>query len=91
MLRSYPHVLMYAHKKSVCLSASSLVGVSDEPYIPAAAPGPEAGGVASDHTFAGRCADARALVDRALVALESGRLTKTTGMTREAWRARRYR
>jgi hypothetical protein len=49
-------------------SASSAAGASVEPYIPelpVAAPGSEAGCVGSDHTLAGRNADARELVDSA--------------------------
>ena len=61
-------VLMHAHKKvgyNVCPSASSSVRASDEPYIPATVPWPEVGSVRSGHTFTGRCADARTLVESA--------------------------
>ena len=47
---------------SFCPSASSSAGASGEPDT---APGFEAEGVESDHTFSGRCADERALVGSA--------------------------
>ena len=50
---------------------------SDAPYIPAA-PGPEAGGAGSDHTFAGRCA----LVDSALVCAGGQAVDETDGNDR---------
>ena len=73
---------MHAHQKigySACPSASSSVRASDEPYIPAAAPGPEAGSVRSDHMFAGRCADVRTLVESARACAGGRAVDETDG------------